>query len=351
MRAGLGTRRRLDGTRLEGHPDALRLAETAAKIAEDLTDDPFMHDAQIAAAQALGCLGAAEQAVELANSVQHPIGKADQEDRDKALMAAVTGLWAYDPAAATAIVDAMEQRLLTGDGGLDGPVVGFADLLVAVGHQDYERSRRLADAAQRAAERKHRLGSEARDSRYMGARPQDGLVMGLLTAGSDPACAGEWLLRAVDLLESESSRTSWNRGPLAIVCAALGDYKAALGLAFRSDHGRRAEVLTEFAAYVAGVPGTTVFHGNIGSAPELWLIRRFAALVMPAEAAEGRPLEADDGSHTLAPDERRSIAFSLLSQALLADGWHNAVPVLADLAPDVVISIRDVVFQHLGLED
>jgi hypothetical protein len=36
---------------------------------------------------------------------------------------------------------------------------------------------------------------------------------------------------------------------------------------------------------------------------------------------------------------------------LLADGWHNAVPVLANLAPDVVISIRDVVFQHLGLED
>ncbi|MET9524803.1 trypsin-like peptidase domain-containing protein [Streptomyces coeruleorubidus] len=335
----------------EGHPHALRLAETAAEIAEDLTDDPFMHDAQIAAAQALGCLGAAEQAVGLANSVQHPIGKADQEDRDKALMAAVTGLWAYDPAAATGIVDAMEQRLLTGDAGLDGPVVGFAGLLVAVGHQDYERSRRLADAAQRAAERKHRLGSEAQDSRYMGTRPQDGLVMGLLTAGSDPACAGEWLLRAVDLLESESSRTSWNRGPLAIVCAALGDYKAALGLAFRSDHGRRAEVLTEFAAYVAGVPGTTVFHGNIGSAPELWLIRRFAALVMPAEAAESRQLAADDGSHTLAPDKRRSIAFSLLSQALLSDGWHNAVPVLADLAPDVVISIRDVVFQHLGLED
>lgn len=335
----------------EGHPEALRLAEEAAEIAKDLTDDPFMHDVQIAAAQALGCMGAAGRAVDLANSVQRPIGKADQEDRDKSLMAAVTGLWAYDPAAATAIVDAMEQRLLTGDAGLDGPVVGFAGLLVAVGHQDYERSRRLVDAARRAADRKHRLGNEARDSRYVGTRPQDALVMALLTARSNPAGAEEWLVQAVALLETESPRTPWNRGPLAIVCAALGDYKAALGLVFRSDHSTRAEVLTELAAYVVEVPGTTVFHGNIGSAPELWLIRRFAALVLPADAADSRQPGADDEAHALDPAKRRSIAFSLLSQALLADGWHNAVPVLADLAPDVVISIRDVVFQHLGLED
>ncbi len=331
----------------EGSPDALRLAEAAAEITEDLTDTPFADEALIATAQALGCMGAAEQATNLAHGVSRTFGdRPNQKDFDRVVLAAITGLWAYEPTAAVALADAMEQRLLAGDASLDGPVVGFAGLLVAIGHQDPGRSRRLADAARHAVERNDKLGAEADDSPYhQGRRPQDALVMSLLTAASDPADAKEWLATAEALLEAESPESRWNRGPVAIAYAALGDYETALDMALRY---RRAEVLTELAAYVAGIRGTPVFCGIIGENPELWLTRRLATLGMPTDAVGGRqPGAGDDILQAI----WRPLAFIPLAQALLNNGWHNAVPVLVDLAPDVVIQIRDVVFQHLGLED
>ncbi|MFJ4687118.1 hypothetical protein [Streptomyces sp. NPDC088789] len=330
-------------------PDALRLACAAAEIIENLTDTPFLDDARVAVAQALGCVGAAERAMRLAHTRDHPWSRAGQA-HDEALMAAAMGLWAYEPAAATAIVDTVEGRFVRGDAGLEGPVVGYAGLMVAVGHLYPERGRRLAQYAHRAAWRKRALGTGAPDSRYhQGGRPQDALVMSVLTAAADPGGAEEWLAQAETLLEAGSS-TRWGVACLAFVHAALGDRQTALNTMSQGgvDGWTRAEVFTELAAYVTDVRSTPVFGGTVGASAELSLLRRLASLLIPAD---NRPVDIAGEGRTHDPAARREFALYLLMDALTHHSWHLTAPVFADLAPEVVLSMRDVVFEHLGLDD
>jgi hypothetical protein len=66
-----------------------------------------------------------------------------------------------------------------------------------------------------------------------------------------------------------------------------------------------------------------------GGSDRLQLVRRVAALVK--DPAPGNHLDSR----------------ALLATALRTDGWHHAIPVLVSLEPGALISLRDVVLNHL----
>lgn len=346
----------------EGGPHALRLARQAADIvrgfpqdtppgpkraaqrpASESADDTWiLTDLFVglhrrdgagvgAVVQALGCVGAAEEAAQL--TARYPARA------DELRMAAATGLWHYLPAVAVALVRAQEERVKGGAAESDGPVVGRARILLAVGHQDPRRSAWLRRAAVRAA------GPASSHS------VQDLLVAGLLTAGHDPAAARHRLAAAravLDLPDREPDPR--DSGRLALLYAALGEHPAALrAVRDIDDQEVRAEALTELAAYLAGARGLPMavrLGGDEGTLP----LRRLAALVAPPEPdADGRRTE--DGARASGLSARRETAAALLGEVLATDQWHMALPVVAELDPQGFGYVRDVLMTRLGLDE
>ncbi|MFD7503586.1 trypsin-like peptidase domain-containing protein [Streptomyces sp. NPDC059850] len=121
-------------------------------------------------------------------------------------------------------------------------------------------------------------------------------------------------------------------GPVALVCAACGDYERAEDMVKQLDDDENEPVVrAEMAAAILGLPWLPWFERS-----RLALVRRCVDLLMPRPPADADRIER---------------AREQLRRALMCDdGWHHALPVLAHLDPDAVRRVRDVVFAHLGLD-
>jgi hypothetical protein len=304
---------------------ALRLAVRAVESAFTVDKGYVSLWAKGAAVQALGRAGAAD-AVERVLEEQPSLWKVydpfppppNAHDPFLARVEAASGLWSHDPEAAGRLVDDA-LRSMRGD---DVPL--YAQLLVAVGHHDDERSahiRQLLDAADHQdSTRQHTID----------------VLLSLLAAVTAPAAARRNLDATASQAEGEPWPDAGSLGGAAVVYAVLGDDETARTLARGGGWAEQcAEVFAHLAGYAALLPADRVpvplhlEHHN--GAP---LARRLAALLLPPPSG---------------PDLPRARAF--LAEALTPDGWHHAVPVLAAIDPDAVLRVRDAVFAHLGLSD
>jgi hypothetical protein len=296
---------------------ALRLAERAVHDSFGEGDSPADVAALSAAVEALGSAGATERVMEVVRRLSPDRGWS-ADGINGVRTGAVAGLWRHDPHAAGRLADdvfAEERR---------GSVVQLAHLLVAVGCHDPERG---------AGIRQYLLSDEA-DRRATHAYTGRVLV-GMVTAISDPAGARRRLRRVVSKYKKgRTSPREW--AVVAMAQAALGDHDVAAATVQRiNDEERRSETLAHLAAYAACVPGDAMaspLYENAGNC--LAPARSLAALVLPPPRG---------------PDPARARAH--LDEAVTPEGWHHAIPVLADIEPDAVLRVRDVVFAHLGLGD
>ncbi len=351
---GLGTEDR-PGTRGKRTPHADEELEEVVQLALEAGRARLRpRRAQVGAVvRALGFMGDAAQAEKLI--ALH----GGRSHRSELRLAAATGLWQYAPAEACDIVSDEELPLRGGPVRWDETAPEFARLIVAVGHQDPPRGERLRQAADRAARRCLPPPGDP----LTGSRPRGLVIAGLLGLAARPAADDPPAPTTAQILEAlDHAPFRRSSGHLvAVLHAALGDYRsAARSVREAGEPVDRATALTELAAYVAGARGLPMTaEGERDEVPApadsdegedvMTLIRRLAALVAPPELADGREGWTVDGPGIITPAVRRSVAGALLAEALQTPGWHRALPVVADLDPDGITQVRDVVFAHLGL--
>lgn len=270
------------------------------------------------AVQALASAGATDRVTWM---VEHRLrGLRDQltgYDHYLVCLVAADGLWPHDPETAGQLVDALPSDQHT------ATVRGLAELLAVVGlHDEAGGSRVLKTLSGISAERDTQLSFH------------DEVLMSLLTAIEDPIVARQRFDRAVS-----KDRKGWPSRPgtvEALVYAVLGDHEAAQGIArSRATEEARSETFADLAAYLGCVPGVPKHTPSFERvSTNLPTVCRVVSNLLPP---------------TTGPDLPRARA--LLAEALTADGWHHAAPVLAAIDPDAVRRTRDVVFAHLGLRE
>ncbi|WP_148588794.1 trypsin-like peptidase domain-containing protein [Streptomyces sp. WAC01526] len=308
---------------------ALRLAEAAANGVAEFHDyhSTLCTSAITAAAQALARAGAADRAVNLVERIDDIVDDFDEgmtlDIRVTALTAVATELWERNSTTATELIDTLAERVSANN--TLYRLVSLAQLLVAAGHHDP----RL----------RHRLVTTLYDGHARGPSVEDQVVASLLAIGTEPADARRLLTAAADKLREDKYRFDGEeRGAIAIAHAALGDHEAATKVTDALDTDREgAAVLSIIAAYLAGLRGdpmATLFAYS--PAPQhLRAIQQLATLVAP------QPPDGDGLTR----------ARRLLGRALMGDGWYYTMATIAELAPEAVVCVRDVVFAHLGLDE
>lgn len=302
--------------REDGHR-ALHLAERAIDAVPTAEGWTSSAKTLTVAVQALARTGAAKRAVQVADELAGELWDPTGEDhcRHAALVEAAEGLWPRAPDEAGCMIDALllEMRAIS--------VPSLARLLTVV----------LPHDAVRAAHVKNMLhGRDSQESAQYGH--DNRALLSLLAATVGPAGARR---RLDDLVSTTEKARKFREGSAtAITCAALGDHETALAVAQgAADDGERSATLADLAAYAACVPGAPM---GLWFGADLWPARSIAL------SLAGLLLPPPSG-----PDLPR--ARELLADALSPDGWHYAVPVLAEIDPAVVLRVRDVVFGHLGL--
>ncbi|MBW5482615.1 hypothetical protein [Streptomyces bambusae] len=281
------------------------------------------------AAQALACAGEPDAALQLIDQAQpqERLRKAAWRSAARqARIAVAEGTAVHAPAAAARLVEAERERLVAGRSrprGLAGLLAGLASLLPAAAGSQQTCQDRLSHAVQDALD-------------YATEPPQAWqaetvLVHALLRigAGEDVDRQLDWLHRDTGTHRPEHSSTIG----LAIVHALLGDISEARRVAdLLVDPGSRAAAFAAVAGHLARVP----------------------ARVAPVRAPD--PGDPDPFVHTLralalaasptaAGDAKASAGF--VRQALAGAGWHHALPVLAQIAPETVAKVRDIALVHL----
>ncbi|WP_371614196.1 hypothetical protein [Streptomyces sp. NBC_00454] len=113
--------------------------------------------------------------------------------------------------------------------------------------------------------------------------------------------------------------------------ALLGDTTGAWRVADRlAIPSHRAVAFTAVAGYLARVPvRVTAFRNPVDADPLIHTIRALALAASPQTPG----------------DDRAAARF--VRQALEGDGWHHALPVLARIAPEAVVRVRDISLTHL----
>ncbi|CAM5433934.1 trypsin-like peptidase domain-containing protein [Streptomyces aurantiogriseus] len=293
---------------------ALRLAEQAVETACSIDHWLPRVNALTVAVQALAGAGAVDRTEEvieqLADMSRDPV--AAEVHRDRARAEAAAFLWPHAPEETGRLVDSLIQETH------DGSVSGYARLFAAAGTHDSERGARVMKILHDMA---------AGSPRNVGYSQR--ALLGLLTGTADPAGAR----RHIDQVVSDhgTGPLSAPGNTVAIAYAALGDLAAAWSIARgRSTEEERSETFAALAAFVACVPGDLTAT-RLLSTRSPSLVRRLAAFLFPPESGPDLPT-----------------ARALLAEALTPDGWHHAVPVLADIDPEAVLRVRDVVLAHLG---
>ncbi|MFJ7999838.1 trypsin-like peptidase domain-containing protein [Streptomyces sp. NPDC096310] len=303
-----------------GRGEALRLAQSAADGAVGIHDWLDHARAMIVAAQALGYAGADDRARAVAEDIRdgrsgsvHGGIFEDADARNLALIAIATTLRERAPTRAVNFMDDLWRRALSRDSLIYGQVfVTFVVLLVAAGHDGTGLTAPLADTVRRVCG----------DSITQEAR----ILRALLDSRSDPETAREWLSgrAAKELTGAEGlAIMAWSDDGTAV--EVLDSVRVRTGADYAS-----------LAAYVAGVGADRLILQVSGPAHDFrHAIRQLCSLVAPREVTA----------------DHRARALPLLRQALTAEDWHHALPILAVLAPDAVPRVRDVVMAHLGASD
>ncbi|WP_030543227.1 trypsin-like peptidase domain-containing protein [Streptomyces albus] len=311
-------------------PAALRSLKDALESAGKTSgtgDGPPAGHARIAVAVALARLGAGAEASELAEALT-----GDQRAAYAALLSAV--LWDHDRAAADSLAASVESRYAEQrppeDGDPDHAVRTLPFLLAALGTRSPSRARRMAGHLERAVE-----AASPAELHYNTLELQ--AVLPLLPEGR----RGEFR----ELFGPPDPRSElWpdpdDHGSAALLRAAEGDFTGAEELARELfDAWERGATLTELAALLMGSAGPVLAipgdHAPAGQAA--WIARR-------SISAAGLPA----GGRT---PERTARAKRLLGEVLAGEGWYHALPPLAELEPDAVRGVADLVFARSGPGD
>lgn len=309
--------------------DARRSAGRAAQTVTGAGPD----SAWAYVAQALACAGEGEAAEELLREHVLPTDrgkKAEWRRADRlARIAVAAGLAERDPRRSDKLLLPFLQDLYASKASPQGTftlLARFADLLPAVtatasdGEHPYDvLLHELKGAGLDYADWK--------DPKTW--QPETVLVHALLRigAGEDPGRQLDWLTR--DLV---------NRGPehfptaaLAVVHAARGDVETARRVAERlTDPRSRAAALTAVAGNVARIPVRPLPAAGPAGQPDAFT-RTIEHLALEVTA------------HAWA-DERAATGF--LHQILNTPGWHHALPLLAQVAPEAIAGARDIAAVH-----
>lgn len=321
-----------------GHTaDARRLAHEAADLAASLdgADDysllngaPGIHVSAVkaAAAHALAFVGEVDRAVSLVEEA----GDGDTQALRRARLALAAGLRAHAPDRAARLLQETRDRLYTdhdsrarrlqrsADSAWSGLVTEHGELLVAAGTTDRTCRDWLKQALQEALSRSQQARS-----------PQDELLIVILAARSHPDSARrrlKWLQTVINPYEYPEVSVG-----CAVAHAVLGDLTTAWQTA--KDHAVpivRAEALASVAAHLARIP-VDLFSAITSSDSDSFR-RVLHSLALMQTSADAKDL---DQSHRF------------LSGALTGEGWHHALPTLANIAPDAVTSVGDAIFDHL----
>ncbi|NNJ02690.1 hypothetical protein HHX38_00800 [Streptomyces sp. PKU-MA01144] len=304
--------------------EARRLAHEAADRARTLegADDSSL----LSGAYATAARRAAAHALAHARERERALSLADEEGRAeggrsrRTLVAVAAGLSSHDPAAAAELIDQEREKLLAADAGQRERIVRLAELIAAIGDAHPACKDQLDQTIAR-------VWSEERAS---GKRPEvEDILVAVVLA---PPEQREEAHRALEALTKNTrSAPPWEMptGGLAVAHAAFGNYDAARLAADRHNvPADRAEALAAVAAYLARTPAGIQLTSDSSTAFTQTL-RSLVLLEMPPTTAE-----------TSNPARR------FVADALVSDGWHHALPVLAVIAPNAVRRVWDIVFTH-----
>ncbi|MGW3819642.1 hypothetical protein [Streptomyces sp. NPDC005046] len=314
--------------------EAHRLARAAADHARALEDaDNFalldgapgvrVAAAKRAAAQALAYAGDSDGALALAEEV----GKENslRHRRRRTLIAVAAGLRAHDPATATRLIDQEREHVMATPTDPGSRIVRLAELAATIGDA-HPASRDQIDEAIES------VWSEQRAAQQR-ATPEEILVAVIVASPTQQEQTRQTL---------ERSWRNWSDAPpweiptdgFAVAFAAFQDYEAAHRAAQLHRHpAERAAAFATVAAYLTHTPAAQPISDDSSSAFTQTLLT-LALLDLPPD-----PVQA-------AMPARR-----FLADALVGDGWHHALRVLARIAPDEVRRLRDLVFTHHRLND
>ncbi|MEU5416606.1 hypothetical protein [Streptomyces clavifer] len=317
-----------------GHlADARRLAHEAAGRARTLEDtdhfflregDPGMDEPAVrAAAQALAHAGERDSALSLANEMDRTDGGARNSKSRRVYVAVAAGLRVHDPATAVKLINREREFLLAAEvrpGGLQNGIAQLAELLVAIGDADRECRQRLRRTVKR-------LWEEPRSGR---PSVNDILVVVVLAARKQREFARRLL---AECERSAESIPPWELpiGGFAIAHALLGDLAAAQrSVSYDNVPYDHAEAFTAVASYLTAT--------RADMAPKSYS-------EFPQTLSSLALLEAPPSTEGTTDTTHRFMA-----AALVGDGWHHTLPLLARIAPEAVERVRDIVFTHRSLK-
>ncbi|MEV7618382.1 hypothetical protein [Streptomyces sp. NPDC089799] len=297
----------------------------AGAVTPDGDEEAGVADAWAFAAQALACVGERDAALEL-------IQRAEPTDRGErmawrpaarqARIAVAVEAAAYDPAWAAALMDGECERLLASRNRPRGMALllpSLVELLPAAWESCRER---LEDAIEIALE----YTGEGREA----WRPETVLVHALLRIrdGDDAGCQLDWLTGELRSCDPERFPT----GGLAVAHAVLGDIESARQVAERlRSPESRAAAFAAVAGQLARVPVRPSPTNDAAAAGPF--TRTVRPLALAASADAPADLQAATG---------------FVRDALAGAGWHHALPLLSELAPEAVTQVRDIAAVHLG---
>ncbi|GGV08259.1 hypothetical protein GCM10010275_55620 [Streptomyces litmocidini] len=311
---------------------ALRFARRALSLLPENVDSGESPGAGTAVAQALMRAGAVRSALRV--FTEHaPTSARSESFMCRMRIRLIPALWAHDPRAAGRMADEV-LRSLTED---EDEFVLVAELLAAIGHRDAARASAVTELLTERSPRSYRFYLDRSRQRWRPAfrypTPHwvDLMLACLLEATTDPDHARRDHLDPLADEHGDARIPAPQAGAFALAYTALDDHDAAAAQAGRS-RGEigRAEVRARLAAYAACLPTDAAAPLFEGWDDVLPLFHRLTSLLLPPPSG---------------PDIPRAQA--LLTEALTAEGWHHAVPVLTHLAPEALLRAGEMVLAEL----
>ncbi|MGY0057069.1 trypsin-like peptidase domain-containing protein [Streptomyces sp. LZ34] len=305
---------------------AARLAEEAGDCAEAETDQRLRDKALMMAGEVLGHVGHGSRARSLVYAI-----RGGTAERHQAGAALASRLEKRERASAVELVGSAGQWPATHTPGSRERTLAL--LITAVRDWDRERAQLLVNEMRRRTLTPHEDEPPG---------PAKTLVLAALTLIDAHPADAERLLSSVDARLRDLERAAGQpdaeeRGARALVHAALGEYEKAEESAARIRPQReRPHSRAALAALLVGVEKESTIAQRELVSPDLAIyLHVCAALPVPRGEARG---------------ERLACARRLLAEVLASDGWHYALPVLAELDPNAVRRVRNIVFAQLDLD-
>ncbi|AXG78659.1 hypothetical protein [Streptomyces paludis] len=304
-----------------------------ARRADHTTRNSDTHPATRAViAQALAHAGDATRAMELAEQMEPTGGLRRGQVRQQtrhALVAVSAGLAAYAPDAANRIV---EDRLakLAAHADLPGArarrLPELAELLLGVKDMEQPCYEPLRTAIRTTC---------GRDDVHPAEREYGTVAVHVLLGLAARGAPAPDVRAEVKWLEGKVRNSPPHVAPadqLAVLYALMGDVDAARRTAARPrSTALRAAAYSAVAGQLAGI--RDYLSTSCDSSSTEPAIHRLRALALALVPAAPRDAEAARG---------------FVWQALAEDGWHHALPLLAQLAPEAVTRVGDITRVHLG---